>query len=300
MIKKTSIIEQDYPIFMRKRLSIFFITLLVFTYLPVFPSKQITVTQLLDKMLHAIQDVRTMRYKLNSKERVKGSILTATSHIKISELSPKKIYFKNPVKGIEVLWVDGENKNDAYVYPNMFPYVTMSLDPYKSIMRKNQHHTIFDLGFVFIGKTIANKILKTSDDLNKQFKLIGSVNSNGTDCYHVYYEYPDYKLIDYVVQKGETVRSISAKLNIGEYRIRERNPELLETFGYIKEGKKLTVPNNYSSKTILYIDKKTFLPLYILVYDDQGFYESYEYSELETNISFKPNEFSKGFTGYKI
>lgn len=298
--KKRKYKEEKGYIFMRKRFIVFFSALLIFVYVPVFPSKQVSVTQVLDKMLRAIQNVKAIKYTLHSKERIKGNIFSATSHIKISEEKPKKIYFKNPAKGLEVLWVDGENKNDALVYPNMFPYVTMSLDPYKSIMRKNQHHTIFDLGYLFIGSNIANTILKSTEDLNKYFKLIGSVNSNGNDCYHIYYEYTDYKLNEYIVQKGETVRGISVKLNIGEYRIRERNPELMDTFGYVKEGKKLIVPNNYSSKTIIYIDKKTFLPLFIMVYDDQGFYESYEYSELEINPTFNLNEFSKGFPGYKI
>lgn len=276
------------------------IIVLFLLYTPVFSSKQITCVQILDKMLRSIQTVKTMRYKLDSKERVKGKTLFASSYIKIVEGDPKRIYFKNPAKGLEVLWNEGENKGDAHVYPNMFPYVTLNLDPYKSIMRKNQHHTIFDLGFVFIGQTIANKILKSSDDINKSFKLLGSVNSNGVDCFNIYYEYPDYKLFEYVVQKNESVRSIATKLNVGEYRIREKNAELSDYFGIIKEGKKIIVPNNYSTKTVLYIDKKTFLPLYILVYDDEGFYESYEYSELEVNITFLPNEFSKGFPSYKL
>lgn len=285
---------------MSKKKIVFFVICLALTNLPVFPIEQVTATQILDKMLRSIQDTKTMRYKLNNKERIKSSIFTSTSFVKLNEANPKKIYLKNPVKGLEILWVEGENKNEAYVYPNAFPYITLSLDPYKSLMRKNQHHTIFDLGFTFIGKTIANNLLKSANNLEKHFRLVGSVLSNGTDCYHIYYEYPNYKIVEYVAQKDETVRSIAAKLNIAEYRIRELNSDLMENFDFIKEGRKLVIPNNYSNKTIMYVDKKTFLPLYVLVYDDQGFFESYEYSNLETNINFKPNEFSRGFPGYKL
>jgi outer membrane lipoprotein-sorting protein len=93
------------------------------------------------------------------------------------------------------------------------------------------------------------------------------------------------------------VRSIAHKLGIGEYRIIQNNANISYT-DYIKEGRVLSVPNVYASKTLMYIDKELNLPVYIKAFDDQGFYESYEFYDLKINLNFNAKEFDKSFAGY--
>ena len=276
-----------------------FCTAIILLCLPVFSKEPpITSAQLLEKMFDAIQGVQTARYTLLIAERVKGETHHAISEIKLNT-TPRKLYLKNPKKGTEILWVQGENKGDCWVYPNGFPYTTLNLSPLGDIMRKNQHHTIHDLGFGYIGKTTRSSIFKSGLPLEKIFTYIGDVIWDNTDCYKLFASYPDFKYLNYKVEKGETVSSIANEFNCGEYRILEKN-QWIKEYNTNIEGKQIMVPNNYSNKTILYISKKNNLPVFIKVYDDLGFYEGYEYHDLQVNTGFKANEFSKEYKDYNF
>jgi len=48
----------------------------------------------------------------------------------------------------------------------------------------------------------------------------------------------------------------------------------------------------------LAVDKEAFLPLKMEIYDDQGLYEKYEFSELKVNTKISAEEFSQDFSEY--
>jgi hypothetical protein len=252
--------------------------------------------EIIEQMLDSIRIIKTQRYEVKSTERVGEHLLFAESRIKI-ESSPKKIYFNSPKKGTEILWIQGQNNNEALVHSSSIPLMNFNLDPYGSIMRKDQHHTIFDLGFQYIGLTIANTIVKAPRDFDKHFLYAGSVNFDNHDCHQIVISYPEYKYIEYITGKGETVTSIAQKLNTSDFKIRHIN-DLSSYFGAIKTQKKLMIPVPYSNKAILYIDKKTSIPLSIKIYDENGLFESYEFFNVVINKPFMENEFSKSFKGY--
>jgi outer membrane lipoprotein-sorting protein len=258
--------------------------------------KTLSCREIIEHMLDSIKIIKTQRYNVKSTERVGEHLLFAESGIKIDS-NPKKIYFHSPKKGIEVLWVQGQNNNEALVHSSSIPLMNFNLDPYGSIMRKDQHHTIFDLGFQYIGLTIANTIVKTPKDFDKHFLYAGSINFENHDCHQIVINYPEYKYIEYTTGKGETVTSIAQKLNTSDFKIRYIN-DLSSYFETIKTGKKLLIPTPYSNKGIVYIDKKTCLPLSIKIYDENGLFESYEFSSVVINKPFLEKEFSKSFKGY--
>lgn len=246
--------------------------------------------------LDSIKNIKTQSFNVKATERIGKHFLKAESHIKIN-VSPKKIYFNSPAKGIELLWVEGTNKGNATVHTQSFPLINFDLDPFGSIVRKDQHHTIFDLGSSYIGKTIANTILCSPKDFDKHFSYAGTLTWDNKECYQLIINYPEYKFIEYITKKGETVTSIAHKLNTSDYKIRYKN-NLSSYFGSIKEGEKLTIPIPYSSKVIMYIDKKMYLPINITVYDDEGLFEAYEFTNMHINHPFTPDEFSKSYKGY--
>jgi len=259
-------------------------------------SPTVSCREIIEQMLDSIKIIKTQRYEVRSTERVGEHLLFAQSKIKINS-NPKKIYFHSPNKGIEVLWVQGQNNNNAAVHSGSFPLMSFNLDPYGSIMRKDQHHTIFDLGFQYIGITIANTIVKAPKDFDKHFLYAGSIVFENHDCHQIVINYPEYKYIEYITEKGETVTSIAQKLNTSDFKIRYIN-DLSSYFGTIKTGKKLMIPVPYSNKGILYIDKKTAIPLSVKIYDENGLFESYEFSNVTINKPFLENEFTKSFKGY--
>lgn len=262
------------------------------------PNNNLSCREIITQMLDSIKKIRTQRCDVKSTERANGGLHFAESKIKIN-MHPRKIYFKNPSKGIELLWVQGTNKGNATVRSSTLPFMNLDLDPLGSLMRKDQHHTIFDLGFHFIGATIGNTIVKAPKDFDKHFAYAGTLVWNKIPCHQIVVDYPEYKYIEYTVGKGETVTSIAYKFSTSDYKIRYKN-ELSSYFGTIKEGKKLLIPTPYCNKTILYIDKKTLVPLNIKVYDEGGLYESYEFYNVKLNTTFAADEFSKAFKEYNF
>lgn len=279
-------------------MSIRLIAFLMFVFFSLQPTKagsHLSCRQLISSMIETITHLKSASYTLNAAERVKGKILRASSHIKL-HISPRQLYFKNN-QGVEVLYNEIDDKDEALVNPNAFPYINLKLDPYRSIMRNNQHHTIFELGFHHIGSILSNAVKQSEINFDKWFVYMGIVKFNNRDCHKIYFEYPDFKYVKYTVKHKETVRSIAQKLGVGEYRIMLNNANI-SYIDYIKEGRMLMVPNVYASKTVMYIDKELNLPVSIKAFDDQGFYESYEFYDLKVNQIFSPKEFEKSFSGY--
>ena len=262
------------------------------------PDQTIVTRDLVKQMLDSIRNIKNERCDIKSTERVNGTLLFAESKIKIN-FNPKKIYFHSQGKGIEILWTEGTNKGNALVHSRTLPFMNLDLDPYGAIMRKDQHHTIFELGSQYIGLTIANTILQASKDFDKHFKYAGIIKWNNLDCYQLVIKYPEYKYVEYITQKGETVTSIAHKLNTSDFKIRHIN-DLSSYFGTIKEGKKLKIPIPYSSEVVMYVDKKTFIPVNVKVYDEEGIFEGYEFYNIRINTAFAADEFSKTFKGYSF
>jgi hypothetical protein len=68
----------------------------------------------------------------------------------------------------------------------------------------------------------------------------------------------------------------------------------------VSEGQKILIPNIFSPKVVLYIDKILRLPIYQEVYDDNGLFEVYEYHGLIVNPTIPADEFSKKYKEYKF
>lgn len=252
----------------------------------------------IDEMLSSIDRIKTLKYKIKQFERIEGEMIIAEQDVKLS-VSPVKIYFYNyfPNKGAEVLWVEGQNDGDALVNPSSFPYFNLNLDPYGRILRKDQHHTIFDLGFDYLAKIIRDALDRAGEDFEKYCKYQGTVKWNNIDCHKIVIEYDDFNYIPYVVQQGETVLSIAKKLKVSEYMIVEINPAV-DNYGDVKAGQQIMVSNAYAKKTVLYIDKRNNLPIFQKMYDEKGLYEIYEFHDLQVNPLIREEEFTKDYKEY--
>jgi hypothetical protein len=246
-------------------------------------------------MYDSIKTTRTLQMKAAALERIDRKFLTANSEMKINS-HPRKVYFINRQKGLEILYDATVSYNRALVQPNAFPYVPFYLDPSGNIMRRNQHYTIHELGFEFIGKSIALTINKDRDGLSN-FHYHGKYVKNGYNCYLLEYQNDAYGYTDYQVGYKETASLIAYKLCVNDYLLRYRN-DLLNDFGYLRKGRVIKVPTLYCKKAMLYIDDRLFLPVSISIYDDVGIFESYDFTEVKKNLPFKENEFSRDNPAY--
>ncbi|MGZ3885674.1 MAG: DUF1571 domain-containing protein, partial [Bacteroidia bacterium] len=199
-------------------------------------SQQLKPLKIVAEMFDSIKNIKTVRFKVKALERIDGVYVSTKSEDKI-QIEPKKIYFHNREKKIEVLYVAGTNGNKAYVKPHTFPYITVSLDPAGSLMRKNVHYTIFELGFEYAGKAIALALNKEKD-LTKNLTCYGKHLLNGYNCYLLVYENKSFSYYEYIVQQKETVTSLAARLNVNDYMLRTKN-NLYNEFGYLSPGTKL-------------------------------------------------------------
>lgn len=248
------------------------------------------------EMLDSINHIKTVRFKVKALERTESGYISSVSESKI-QIKPRQLFFVNKEKKLEILYVTGKYDNKAVVKPHVFPYITLMLNPTGNLMRKNQHYTIHELGFDFIGKTIAIAISKEKENMLKSLSYIGKHEKNGYQCHMVIYESSAFNFFTYTAGKHETVTTIAAKFNVNDYLLRIKN-DLFNDFGYVKEGTKMQIPNYYCKRAVLYIDELTMLPVSVSIYDDKGLFECYDFSNIILNKGIDQIEFTKEFKEY--
>lgn len=252
--------------------------------------------EILNGVLESISNIKTMRYNLQCNERIKGKMQHTESQVKL-QISPRKLYLS--LKGPEVLWLEGANDGDALVNPGAFPYMNLNLDPYGSLMRKDQHHTIHEMGLHYLAEILKDGIRRAGDKFDKYFVILGEEKYDGRDCYKLSIAFPDYSWKSYMVKSGENITSVARKLHVSEYMILEKNSEVA-WFNDVKPGQIIQVPDAYAKLTILLIDKTLLLPVNNRVFDDKGLFETYEYYNLQINPPISSEEFTKDYKDYNF
>jgi len=249
------------------------------------------------KMFVAIKGVKTLRTNITSRERIIDHINHTSFAVKLNT-SPYKAYSKDLDKGVEVLYLQGKNENDATINPNGFPYVNLHLDPLGKIMRKDQHQTIGRLGFDYISNILNHSISKYPDAYTKNIKRDADTVWDGVACYKMEISFPAYANTVYTVKEaGETVEKLAAKFYLSEYQILTLN-NISWYDDELKIGKQILLPNAYAKSTILFIRKDNSLPVVVRISDDKGFFESYAYSKLQLNSTIPDAEFTENYPGY--
>ena len=251
---------------------------------------------LLNSVLTSIANLKTMRYSLQCNERIKGRMQHTESQVKL-QVSPRKLYLS--LKGPELLWIEGANDGDALVNPGSFPYINLNLDPMGSLMRKDQHHTINEMGMQYLAEILKDGIRRAGDKLDKYFVVLGEEKYNDRVCYKLSIAFPDFSWKPYTVLKGENMTTIARKLNVSEYMVLENNPQA-SSYTDVKAGQIIKVPDAYAKLTLLLIDKEYMLPVNNKVFDDKGLYETYEYHDLRINTPIAPEEFTKNYKDYNF
>lgn len=257
-----------------------------------------TVSEVAKAMFAKTKSIKTLSYTMKKTERIKGKSILQISSAKLNR-DPLKVYIKQsyPKDGIEVLYVQGTNNNHALINPNGFPWFSVSLDPFGSTMRENQHHTLFNSGYDHVISILEHLYVKYNDQIESMTKIEGSIVWDDHNCWIVSLSNPYFKYGSYTAQKGETLLTIASKFKLSEHMMLEKNPSL-KSYTESLAGKTIIIPNDYSSKMVLYIDKIRMVPLVMKVYDNEGLYELYEYTDVSINPVFKPEEFKSNYKDY--
>ena len=259
-----------------------------------------TANSLISSMLVAIDNLKSVKYILNKAERIDGKMVSTEMIIKLQP-SPMKVYSYsvNPDPGAEILFVPGTNNNLVLVHPNKFPYINLNLSPFGSVLRKNQHHTIYEMGFYYIGSILSHYISVNGNGFYSNLSFAGEVDWKGTKCYKLVLDNSSYGFEYYKVQSGENLYAIGKKLFVNDNKILKLNKEISD-YDDVKAGQMILVPNSYARKIELYLDKKSYLPIVQVIYDEKGLYAQYEFSSLIINPEIAPEEFSAKYKGYNF
>jgi len=249
---------------------------------------------MLNEIIKSIADVKTLRYDLTRNERVNDKMLLSESKIKLN-VSPRKLY--TSMKTQEVLWIEGKNNGNALINPFTFPYINLNLDPMGALMRKNQHHTIHELGMEYIAEIIKNGMKYYGAMLYKHFVIMGEEKHFGRNCYKLSATFPDFKWLPYTVKKNETIISIANKFSVSEFMILEKKQGAAD-YNDVKEGEVILVPNVYAKLFFVMIDKEKMLPISVKIFDDKGLFESYEFYNLQVNSTILAEEFTEDYKDY--
>ncbi len=249
-------------------------------------------TRILSEMITAVRNIKTIQFSIVQTERMDGILDNQVDAVKM-QLSPLKMYIsaESPGKSYEVLWLQGENKGDAWVHPGTFPYITLSLNPEGNTMKLG-HHSIFAINLNYIADLVNDAMIKDRKDLSKIVQYQGLYDVDGRLCYKIVLNYPTFKQIPYVVRKAEDLVSIAADHHVSEYMIFERNKNI-KNYTDITPGQTILIPERYAKSIVLFIDKISKLPIIEMMYDDAGLFERYEFRKIKLNPDFPENAFSK-------
>ena len=255
--------------------------------------------EIIQQVIEKNKTIKTLKITIEGEERVKAKYIKSKMRFKVI-VSPLRVYVYQyyPDEKLEVLFLSGFNNNKAYVRKNKL--IKLYLDPNGSLMRKNAHNTLFKTGFNWTINVIENAIKKYGEKASEMIVSKGLVKlSDGRICYKIEMDDPDFKFINYIVKKGETLSTIGFKNFISDYMILENNPSL-SFYDDVKNGDVIKIPVVYAKKTIMYIDKTNMLPALMMIYDDKGLYEKYTYSEIEINPVFSSEEFTTSYKEYNF
>jgi outer membrane lipoprotein-sorting protein len=262
------------------------------------PEMEEVLADMVEQMMTNIRAVKTAKYHLIKNERYEGKIIKSEQEIK-QNVNPMKVYLKilkGPHSGTELVYVKGKNEDKALVSAgSVVPTISLSL--FSPLVRDKQRHTLYELGFLYTGDLIYDSYLKYKDKAEEYTTYEGTIMFDNRTCHKVTLDNKEYKLKDYTVQEGENLIKIARRLKLDEYSLLEYNPSVKD-YTAVKPGQVIKIPDTFCKKVIMYIDAKTFLPVYQKTFDQNGFVAEYEYRKLHVNILIPDKEFEKDYEGY--
>jgi hypothetical protein len=278
---------------MNKRYFPVIIMLLIFS-----PSIAQSGIELANEMISKVKALKTLQCTFEALERVLGKMVNEKNHFKI-QISPFKTYFKQeyPEKGLEGLYITGENDGKTKINPNAFPWVTLNLDPEGELMMKNHHHPVFHAGYGYVAEVLDILIKKYQSKTSQLIVNKGTIQYQGQEVIVLDCNNPFYKIQTLTLTKAESPYQIGKRLYINYFSILEENPGL-KAFSDIPAGKAIKIPSDYASKMLIYLHKTQLYPVYIKISDPRGVFEEYKFTQVMLNPVYKVEDFSAGNPKY--
>jgi len=251
-----------------------------------------------NEMMHAIEHLETSTFEIEINERVFGKMMYSHHTVKL-QLHPYKVYIycQQPEAGAEILYLQGKNNNKVLVNPNRFPFFNLNVSPFNSLLRKNHHYIVPQMGFSYL-----YNILRHYESVNhEKFYSMLKLNESSDNKYLVLeINNNEFGFMNYKMGKNENITDAARKFYVNDQMVLELNKPEVDDFNDVREGQVITVPNSYGKRIVFYIDKTTKLPVLQYIYDQKGLYSKIVFSHLIVNPVLKPEEFTKEYSGYNF
>ncbi|MCB0395919.1 MAG: DUF1571 domain-containing protein [Flavobacteriales bacterium] len=250
--------------------------------------------EIMNRMIASVDSLRTLQFQLQNWERIDGELLYGQQKVWM-QVAPFRcyLYMIQPQRGSEILFNGTQGKSDMIYNPKGFPYMKMNIDPLGELARKNNHHTIFELGFSYFVGIMQH--LRGQPDV--AFTLEPEIVVEGTPCYVIHSLVKNYGYTDYTVREGEDLVGIARKKHLNEYMILELNKEKIDDYEDVKAGQRIRIPNAYAKWFRIAIDKKTYLPVEQKIFDESGLFEKYLMTNVKINYVIPQATFSESNLG---
>ena len=238
-----------------------------------------TAIELLQKFDASVDRYTKLQYTFNYKERVKGEIIVGDLDLFIEEGDKKKVHAKVRKPEEAKLWYrEGEMRG------KVMTHLGLGLPPLNKRFMKNGQHPIYRAGFMRTRDIIMDTYEARKEEITSALELKPDITFDGRTCYHIVINDDSYGTKKYRVKEGDNLLKIAEANAVPEMRILELNE--LSNYFDVEAGQEIIIPTAYASKTTLYIDKATYLPLYQKVEDDLGLLAEYKHLNLVINPEF--------------
>ena len=278
-----------------------FLFFFICCYPPILFAQVTKEKKIISQMLTACEQIKGARFLMESSEKTKhGKTINKEIVVKYqAHPSRTYIYCIKPDAGTEVLWREGVMNNEALVNPNGFPYISLKLDLNNSLLRKDAHHTVKDIGFDYIRTMVSHYQTILGEKFYSCLTIADTIQWDGKKLVRLVFDYTDFAYSPYLVQKGEDVTSISHSHYINDYMVVCSNAKV-DDFDDVKSNQTIRIPNCFGKKVVFGIDLNTMLPLLQEVYNENGLFEKYELKRFVINPKFDPAEFTPEYKGYNF
>lgn len=252
-------------------------------------------------MLNACERNRSGKFTLISYERMENGKMAESKMLVKYLAEPKTVYLYcvYPNAGTEVLFRKGWINDRLFIHPTGFPFVNIKLSPFHPLVRKDAHHTVYQIGFDYIAGMIRYYSGIYGERFYRYLQLKDTVMFDNRTLIHLQYEFKEYQQIKYTVQAGENVTAIAAKFHLNDCSILALNPDV-SGFNDVKAGEQIRIPNFYNRRVDFFVDSQNWLPLIQEVYDDKGLFERYEVKSYIHEPHFSDDEFTPSFKDYRF
>lgn len=196
---------------------------------------------------------------------------------------------EGPKTNAEVIYRPSWNDGKARVHKGSFPDFTVNVSPRGSLMMDKQHHSIEQLSFQSMFRTLLESAVRCEPMKGAGIQEVSSDRNDDGPNLTLELRAPWVEKSG-TVSTDEDVWAFSKRMETDPYLILHNNG--LKDFDDVSEGMQLKSPVCYATRTLLTLNRKSHLPVRLVTYDGKGnLYESYEWQELDVTTPLREIDF---------